>query len=332
MEQPLHSRVVPDSLHTLDDLVFASFQGPVLSLSSRVLHQYRAFAALLLLRTRWRTDRGLSRVDVAAALLMARPCKPGSLEAVQCRVCEGVLEVSENVVDQERLRRELPRGVELYAVTVRTRCTSSRKHVGSTMLVLAADVAPGVTVVSDRFAIYARHAARHAAKLAREADGCKQLSLRTQRLEARVRSPSADASSPGALSSPSSSSVDEVYVWGALVTGPPVWADLRALSPQGMAIGVRINIIRCSPDEQQQISSAIVPTIRSHVPGYLVHKTSRASASLIIIVYGASTLEGLMTANTVGVQFLQNEIRNPFNRDLVRDGIVQPIVVVSNMG
>eukprot|EP00727_Mastigamoeba_balamuthi_P004390 m51a1_g1395 hypothetical protein (318) ;mRNA; f:482633-484084 len=316
MEVAQHSRVLPSTLHTLDDLVFAAFQGPVLSLSSRVLHRYRAFTALLLLRTRWRTDRRLSQAEVAAALLGARCCRPGTLVAVECRACEGVLDVYESEEEQERLRRELPAGIELYAVGVRTRCTSSRKHVGSAMLVLAAELLPGTVVVSERFAIYARHAARHIA-----------MSAATQ-MAVQVHSPPpfADAS-PGVLSS--TSSPDELL--GSLLTGSPLWPDLRALGPQGMAIGVRVNVVRLPPEEQQQISSAIVPVIRSHVPGYLVHKTTRAGAGVVIIVFGATSYEGLMLADSVGTRFIRNEIRNPLNKNFAAEGLMQSLLFVSNM-
>eukprot|EP00727_Mastigamoeba_balamuthi_P004423 m51a1_g1398 hypothetical protein (307) ;mRNA; f:487569-488788 len=305
MDSP-HSRVVPDALHTLDDLVFAAFQGPVLSLSSRVLHQYRAFAALLLLRTRWRTDRGLSRADVAAALVHARCCVPGTLVAAECSKCGGVLDVAESEAEEQRLRRELPAGVEVYAATLRTRCTSSRKHVGSAMLVLAVELGPGAVVVSERFAIYARHAARHLATL-------------QQRL-----SPPGDAS-------PSGSSSDEFMVMGPLLAGSPLGPELRALGSTGMAIGVRINIVRFTQEEQQQIACAIVPLLRANVPGYLVHKTSMTPASLVIIVVGTSTPDALLLVNSYGVQFTSNQIRNPFNRNLIADGLVQPLLTITNM-
>eukprot|EP00727_Mastigamoeba_balamuthi_P004357 m51a1_g1392 hypothetical protein (222) ;mRNA; f:480119-480851 len=161
------SRVVPTVASTLDDLVFAAFQGPVLSLSSRVLHRFRTFTALLLLRTRWRTDRGLSRADVAERLLASRCCTLPSLETRRCDVCGAVLELSRSPEQEERqLQSRVPQEIEVHAVCVRTRCTSSRQHLGNALLVLAADLAPGVAVVSQQFAVYARCTGRHVPRTA----------------------------------------------------------------------------------------------------------------------------------------------------------------------
>eukprot|EP00727_Mastigamoeba_balamuthi_P004312 m51a1_g13879 hypothetical protein (85) ;mRNA; r:649351-649708 len=57
---------------TRDDLILAAFQGPVLGLSSVVVHQYRTFSAELLVRTAWLDAHGLTRSDAAAAVLGAR--------------------------------------------------------------------------------------------------------------------------------------------------------------------------------------------------------------------------------------------------------------------
>eukprot|EP00727_Mastigamoeba_balamuthi_P004302 m51a1_g1387 hypothetical protein (305) ;mRNA; f:463498-464521 len=302
--EPLHSRVLPSTLHTLDDLVFASFQGPVLGLSSRVLHRYRAFTALLLLRTRWRTDRRLSQDEVATTLLRARCYRPGSFAPVQCRICGGVLGVSENVVEQERLRREVPDGIELYAVTLRTLCTSSRKHVGSTMLVLAADIAPGVVVVSDRFAIYARHAARHIA---------------------------GGGHSPTEPSSPQGSSSSSEDLWSLAATSP-AGPDLRLLGPRGaMAVCVCVlGVSGLTPEDHQTISSGLVPVLRANVPGYLVHKTS-INPTVVIMVVGALSPADLALVDRFSARFTKNEIRNPFKKDLVAAGLVQQLLITNNV-
>eukprot|EP00727_Mastigamoeba_balamuthi_P011591 m51a1_g7054 hypothetical protein (318) ;mRNA; r:160847-161886 len=314
--EPLHSRVAPCVLHTLDDLVFAAFQGPVLSLSSRVLHRYRAFSALLLLRARWRSEWRLSQDDVTAALLKARCRLPSTLEAAECRRCGGVLEVSENTAEQQRLRRQLPKDVELYAVTVRTRCTSSRKHVGSTMLVLAVELAAGVVVVSDSFAIYARHAARHVA------------APDHQRSPA-PRSPGSADSSPGAAPEESSSG-------SGSDSGPPALLSpcARALwgcsGGGGMAVGVCVMAVRgFTAEDHQAIAAWLVPVLRSRVPGYLVQKTS-VQPTVIIMIVGARTADDLELVNALSQRFTKNAIPNPLGRDLVAEGRVQQLLVVSN--
>eukprot|EP00727_Mastigamoeba_balamuthi_P014147 m51a1_g9355 hypothetical protein (240) ;mRNA; r:134287-135506 len=120
---------------TLDDLVFAAFQGPVLSLSSRVLLHSRTFTALLLVRARWRCDRGLSRADVAGALMQARCCSSASLETRQCDVCGPLLEITPSAAQERVLQSRVPKGVEF------------------SMLALVVDLAPGVSVVSQRFSV-----------------------------------------------------------------------------------------------------------------------------------------------------------------------------------
>eukprot|EP00727_Mastigamoeba_balamuthi_P004335 m51a1_g1390 hypothetical protein (357) ;mRNA; f:470176-474134 len=319
MDSP-HSRLVPTTKHTLDDLVFAAFQGPVLGLSSRVLHQYRSFTALLLLRTRWRTDRGLSQADVAAALVHARCCVPGTLVAAECSKCGSVLDVSENEPEQQRLRRELPGGIELYAATVRTLCTSSRKHVGSAMLVLAAELAPGAVVVSDRFAIYARQAARHVARRGSSSSSSSSSSVApdgaaeaSQQLEVGQWRPAAEQrGSPG--------EEEFVVAAGALLARSPLGPELRALGPAGMVIAVRINAVTITQEEQQLIASGLVPVLRSNVPGFLLQKTSMTSA-IVVIVGGFSSPDGLLLATRFGWQFISNQIRNPLNRNLIADGL-----------
>eukprot|EP00727_Mastigamoeba_balamuthi_P004213 m51a1_g1379 hypothetical protein (315) ;mRNA; f:446930-447940 len=311
--EALHSRVVPGAKHTLDDLVFAAFQGPVLSLSSRVLHRHKVFSALLLLRTHWRADRHLSQADVSTALLRARCCVPDTLAAVHCSSCGDVLSVSRNPEEQERLRGLIPSGIELYAVTVRTRCTSSRKHVGSAMLVLAAQLVPGVPIVSDRFAIYARHAARHMFSVD-EAD--------TQQLvPAQGHSP---GSSPG-------SQLEECFVLGPHAALSPMGAQLsRPLGPQGGVVGVVVNAVTGLTEEEcQLVATGVVPVLRANVPGYLVHKTS-IHASVVIVVLVLASHSDVALVDYYAQRYLSNQTRNPLNRNLIVDGLVEQLLLRTN--
>eukprot|EP00727_Mastigamoeba_balamuthi_P004247 m51a1_g1382 hypothetical protein (304) ;mRNA; f:452085-453129 len=301
MESLPHSRVDPSAKHTLDDLVFAAFQAPVLSLSARVLFHHRTFTALLLLRTGWRAERRLSQRDVSTALLSARCCRPDTLATVNCTSC-GV-----------------PSGIELYAVTVRPRCTSSRKHVGSTMLVLATDLAPGFVVVSARFAIYARHAARHVRR-----------APQIDEVDTRLAAPK----SPARTSSVSQ--MEECFVVGSLAPSPTrfVVVDpdlcLRKPGPLGMAVTVVINsAIGLTEEEMELIASGVVPVLRANVPGYLVHKSS-VHTSIVIIVLGFQSPQDFITAHGFAQRYLCNETRNPLNRNLVGDGLVQPLLISMN--
>eukprot|EP00727_Mastigamoeba_balamuthi_P010628 m51a1_g6188 hypothetical protein (317) ;mRNA; r:60321-61412 len=312
----LHFLVAPDAEHTLDDLVFAAFQGPVLSLSSRVLHRHRSFAALLLLRSRWRSDRALSPADVADALLGARCCMPETLAPAECQRCGGVLDVTENAALQRRLSRDLPNDIELYAVTLRTRCTSSRAHVGSAMLVLAVDLAPGTVVVSDLFAVYARQAARHL--VARRISACSPLAL---------------ALLPAAPQFTAMSSAPECYrclFVPALPVACPSAEDPELLQGEGMVIAVCLMAVRVSEEEQRQVTQGLVPLMRASVPGFLVQKASMRE-SVVVFIAGFCSLGSLVLAVHVGRQFFRNEIRNPLNRSLLADGLLQPLICFTNV-
>eukprot|EP00727_Mastigamoeba_balamuthi_P004458 m51a1_g1401 hypothetical protein (268) ;mRNA; f:495185-496062 len=262
--EPLHSRVVPTAQHTLDDQVFAAFQGPVLSLDSRVLYRHHSFSALLLLRKHWREARNLSQADVATALADAQCCWPDSLATAKCRECGFVLKISRNPEEQA-----MPSDVELYAATVRTRCTSSRKHVGSAMLVLAAELSPGTVVVSRRFAIYARHAARHVGHKAADAEA---LSAADQvLLDHQEKLPPTE--------------LLRRFTISPLLVASPVGPDPRLGLAGGIAIGVRISAVKLSQEEQQKMANAAVPVLQAHVPGYICHKSSYvASTSALMLL------------------------------------------------
>eukprot|EP00727_Mastigamoeba_balamuthi_P010632 m51a1_g6191 hypothetical protein (382) ;mRNA; r:66750-70929 len=376
----LHSRVAPSAEHTLDDLVFAAFQGPVLSLSSRVLHRHRSFAALLLLRSRWRTDRGLSPADVADALLGARCCMPETLAPAECERCGGVLDVAENVAEQWRLSRDLPCDIELYAVAVRTRCTSSRTHVGCATLVLAVDLAPGTVVVSDRFAIstldddlvflnendwrvfntylpcdielYAV-AVRTRCTSSRTHVGCATLVLAVDlapgtvvvsdrfavyaRPAGRQLVPRRTVDGTGAsrsvalgcelLGDGDKSAAAESRL---CLAGPALPLAFQSQGEQQpMAIAVCLSAVKVSEEEQRQVTWGLMALLRSNVPGFLMQKASMHE-SFIVFIVGFCSAGSMALASRFGVPFFCNEIRNPLNRNLIADGLLQPLVCTSN--
>eukprot|EP00727_Mastigamoeba_balamuthi_P000941 m51a1_g10844 hypothetical protein (275) ;mRNA; f:32594-33484 len=167
---------------TRDDLILAAFQGPVLGLSSPVVHQFRTFTAELLVRPAWLASHGLSPSDAARSVLSARACRPPpftSPDPLVCPKCGPVLNVrlvgtgvnsgdwdapAQAPAPAQGTEEQLPGGLECFRVELRTRCTSSRQHLGCPTLVLAVVLGPGLVVRSEPFAVYARHAARHLRK------------------------------------------------------------------------------------------------------------------------------------------------------------------------
>eukprot|EP00727_Mastigamoeba_balamuthi_P005221 m51a1_g14698 hypothetical protein (850) ;mRNA; f:116473-121526 len=144
-------------MSTRTERIFAAFQGPVLSLDSAVLHMYHSYTAELLLPRRWRLSLGLTPSAVSRHLTRAvvRADDTPASPPLRCKMCGDVVEVSDPFAHPGRL----PDDLESFCATVRTKCTSSRKHLGSATLVLTVDVG-GVMVCSGRFAVFAREPGR----------------------------------------------------------------------------------------------------------------------------------------------------------------------------
>eukprot|EP00727_Mastigamoeba_balamuthi_P010612 m51a1_g6173 hypothetical protein (201) ;mRNA; f:10544-11277 len=144
-------------MSTRTDRVFAAFQGPVLSVGSAVVHMYREYTLELLLPRHWRTARGLGAPDVVAAINRAdaRSAVVPS-PALQCPLCGGVLSVrgAHRTSDTG-----LPGGLECYVAKLRSRCTSSRRHLQCERIVVAV-VVGGAVACSEPFAVFAREPCR----------------------------------------------------------------------------------------------------------------------------------------------------------------------------
>eukprot|EP00727_Mastigamoeba_balamuthi_P004372 m51a1_g13933 hypothetical protein (296) ;mRNA; r:861522-862682 len=138
---------------TRTECIFAALQGPVLRVSSSVVHMYHTYAAELLLPRSWRQSAALSASDVCAALLRLRVARPDApAEALRCPLCGDVVSVR----DPHSEPFGLPEGLESYCVSLRSRCSSPRRHLHAPSLVLALDIAPGLVACSAPFAVFAR--------------------------------------------------------------------------------------------------------------------------------------------------------------------------------
>eukprot|EP00727_Mastigamoeba_balamuthi_P004411 m51a1_g13969 putative ubiquitin carboxyl-terminal hydrolase isozyme l3 (678) ;mRNA; r:981810-987957 len=288
---------------TRDDLILAAFQGPVLGLSSAVVHQYRTFTAELLVRHAWLEARGLAPSDVAAAALGARVCRPGALSAdpLECPKCGRVLDVrplGPGVSSVEwdkpvgeavpasgadwspRAEAELPGGLESFRLALRTRCTSSRQHLKCPTLVLVVVLGPGLAVCSEPFAVYARHAARHLRSAPDDSD--------------------AEATGPAML-------LDEAVSVAPVPTGaleprsPPLGSVLFLSSYPVMAVGVRIVSVSISREDGLKIGRSLVPLLLERIPGgLLLQKKSTLAGGVVIIVLGFRTREELEKGMNIG--------------------------------
>eukprot|EP00727_Mastigamoeba_balamuthi_P008547 m51a1_g4314 hypothetical protein (504) ;mRNA; f:45474-48975 len=233
-------------MSTRTDRIFAALQGPVLGVSSPVVHMYKTYTAELLLPRRWRLARGLSITDVFAALQLAcaRADASRSSPPLHCGRCGGVLAVGDAWADPTGL----PDDLESYCAEVRSVCTSSRRHLRTEALVMTVDIG-GALVCSGWFAVFARRPGRYKQirRARRAAAEASELSLSSSPPPLPSSSPSAlsmwSASSSAAASlqlSPSSPSPSPSPEQAAAValTGSPVTADLALSCPLMLVVEV----------------------------------------------------------------------------------------------
>eukprot|EP00727_Mastigamoeba_balamuthi_P004373 m51a1_g13934 hypothetical protein (761) ;mRNA; f:864067-869694 len=145
-------------MSTRTERVFAALQGPVLGLDTPVIHMFKAYTAELLLPRRLRQTLGLSISDVFAALQAAvvRADPSPSSPPVRCPRCGDVLAITETWSNPSGL----PDDLESFCASVRSKCTSSRRHLRTTRLVLTVDIGR-VLVCSSAFSVFAREPGRY---------------------------------------------------------------------------------------------------------------------------------------------------------------------------
>eukprot|EP00727_Mastigamoeba_balamuthi_P013189 m51a1_g8493 hypothetical protein (343) ;mRNA; f:22712-27066 len=144
-------------MSTRTERIFAAFQGPVLSVGTAVVYMFRSYTAELLLPRRWRLALGLCAGDVMEALQHATVRVDASLSSppLRCASCGDVV-----VLSMVRMCPDgLPEYLESYCATMRSNCSSSRRHLRSSSVALAVEVG-GVLVCSERFSVYARKPGR----------------------------------------------------------------------------------------------------------------------------------------------------------------------------
>eukprot|EP00727_Mastigamoeba_balamuthi_P008545 m51a1_g4312 hypothetical protein (262) ;mRNA; f:42769-43779 len=146
-------------MSTRTERIFAAFQGPVLSLESSILHMFKPYTAELLVPRRWRRSLGVSTQDVFSSLRLACVRAHASSPPVRCEQCGDVVEVADTWTYPGRL----PDDLESFCATVRSKCTSSRRHLRAPSLVLTVDIG-GAMVCSGEFSVFAREPGRYKKK------------------------------------------------------------------------------------------------------------------------------------------------------------------------
>eukprot|EP00727_Mastigamoeba_balamuthi_P008573 m51a1_g4338 hypothetical protein (289) ;mRNA; f:162678-163716 len=273
---------------TRTERVFAAFQGPVLSVDSPVVHMYRSYTAELLVPRRWRLALGLSTRDVFRSLLHASvraepsPASP----PLRCAQCAGVVELSGTWRHPERL----PDDLESYCTALRSKCTSSRRHLKAATLVLTADVG-GVTVCSDRFAVFAREPGRYK-------KGHSEQSEQLHAGQNRKPRPAGDLVTVGA--------------WAGAEPTRDLW--LRS------GLMLTVEIIKPVPNDLPPCSKCMVEGVSralQMVPGFLMQKSCvRGGLDMMVFVRAYRTAEDAAEGDLVCQRFSRNIVHNPLNIDV----------------
>eukprot|EP00727_Mastigamoeba_balamuthi_P013199 m51a1_g8501 hypothetical protein (168) ;mRNA; r:54041-55035 len=158
------------------ELIFAAFQGPVLSVGTTVVHMFRSYTAELLLPRRWRLALGFCAADIVAALQRATVRVDASLSSppLRCASCGDVV-----VLSMARMYPDgLPDDLESYCATMRSNCSSSRRHLHTNraIIVRVYRTAEGAQCGADVCSKYRRNAIPNAFN--RDIEGLWQLIAR----------------------------------------------------------------------------------------------------------------------------------------------------------
>lgn len=137
----------------------------VLEMSATRLYRYRTYTVLLSLRRAWRLEHALTPLNVFDALLSARCCLLGTSTAASCPRCKCARVVELSGTSHEPAYHA-DTDVEVYSCGLQSRCTSSRDHLKSALMLLIDTLPTPAPILSFPFVLYARDKQTKAAKAA----------------------------------------------------------------------------------------------------------------------------------------------------------------------
>eukprot|EP00727_Mastigamoeba_balamuthi_P008546 m51a1_g4313 hypothetical protein (240) ;mRNA; f:44007-45155 len=204
--------------------------------------------------------------------------------------CGYVVEVGNAWVNRD----ELPDDLESFCATVRSKCTSSRKHLRTPSLVLTVDIG-GATVCSGEFSVFAREPGRYKKKKRKQGQNDAQSGLLVIMNPHQQRSGPRDLvpSSPGPRPDPLPCSFPGMLVEVEVVRRLPNDLPPRAL---GMVEGVA-----------QALGSAL--------PGFLFQK-SLLTNEIMVFVRAFARVEDAERGYAVSQQYASNAIPNVLGMDV----------------
>eukprot|EP00727_Mastigamoeba_balamuthi_P011089 m51a1_g6602 hypothetical protein (277) ;mRNA; f:323046-324050 len=275
-------------MSTRTERIFAAFQGPVLSVGTSVVHMFCSYTAELLIPRRWRLALGLSTEDVVAALqnATARAQPLPTSPPLRCDVCGGVV----GLMNPRMCTDDMPDDLESYCATLRSRCTSSKRHLHCSAPVLVVEV-KGVLVCSEQFAIFARKPGRQ---------------------QRRKRAERADLHNVGSCAAGEQAIAPQYNM--IVNESIPV-----SMIPPRLIVVVEVHKPQLSialPATAMLVIPEIAAAVSARVPGFVLQKTS------------ATKVEDATLGGEVVEKYKKNVITNCLNCDT--EGLAQMLARISN--
>lgn len=137
--------------------------GVEIAVSSDKVYKFREYEVCVRVSARWRRAHGLSAADVVRAAAAAKCCLARDHSVAHCERCGGVVTLTvpsttatAATAGEGAAPPAAVGGVECYVLALRSRCTSSRAHLGSPLQLCIDTLPTGAPVYSAPFVAHAR--------------------------------------------------------------------------------------------------------------------------------------------------------------------------------
>jgi len=164
-----------------------------LELSSTKLFKFRRHFVTFKVKRSWRLDHNLTEPDIFNALLTARCCLLGSDTEAACKKCKCSPVVVLSATEQHPTY-DASTDIETYECAIQSRCTSSRDHLKSSLVLVINKIPSKPDIASNPFVLHARDKSKPDKK---EADDQKQQQQQQQPMLLFKRGRSESPTEPG---------------------------------------------------------------------------------------------------------------------------------------
>jgi len=135
------------------DVPMSSFK---LVVGAQKLCKFRRYNVTLTIPKTWRIERGLTEAKVMNCLLEAKCCRAGTTVVAGCPRCKCQPVVSLVGTSKWPQASSVSEGNENYTCSIRTRCSSSRDHLKSSLTLVIDGLPLSECIVSNSFVLLAR--------------------------------------------------------------------------------------------------------------------------------------------------------------------------------